>query len=211
MKPRLTDILADPSKRGNADSVFASIYVAWGVAVPPGQSDLSCKAAGAQQGFECLFQTGNWPKLRRYDLPAILELMLANGQRHRAALIRLDAETATLSIGGRPYSFPLLEIDQVWDGSFILLWKPPFALRQLSLGVRGPEVAWVRQALDRLEGKAPNPAASDLYDDTLRRRVTVFQRERSLIPDGYVGSETLARLALALEGASAPSISRLGR
>jgi general secretion pathway protein A len=209
-RPRLADILADPSKRGDTASVFASLFSAWGIASSADKSDLSCNAAGVH-GLECLFQTGNWLKLRRYDLPAILELVLPSGQRCRAAVIRLDNETATLVIGGRSYTFPLLEIDRVWDGSFILVWKPPFALRNLSQGMRGNEVLWVRQALDRLEGKESNPSVSDLFDSDLQRRVKAFQRAQVLIPDGYVGSETLVRLTLALEGEKAPSISRQSR
>jgi general secretion pathway protein A len=123
-------------------------------------------------------------------------------------LRELNNEAATLVIGGRRYTFKLSEIDQVWDGSFILLWKPPFAARQLYYGVSGEEVVWIRQALDRLEGKAPDSAGSDLYDEELRQRVMAFQRKQSLVPDGYVGNETLVRLAVALEEPNTPSISR---
>jgi hypothetical protein len=78
------------------------------------------------------------------------------------------------------YSYRLSEIAEVWDGSIILIWKPPFAARQLSPGMRGEEVRWVCQALDKLDGKAPSLTASDLYDEDLQRRVMKFQRERSL-------------------------------
>jgi len=71
-------------------------------------------------------------------------------------------------------------------------------LTQLSLGARGEEVVWIRQALDKLEGKRRASSASDLYDEGLRRRVMDFQRERSLIHDGFVGTETLVRLTLAI-------------
>jgi general secretion pathway protein A len=208
--PRLLDLLTDPSVRSDGVSSFASLYALWGTKFHLNPSELGCKAVRAQ-GFECLFQEGSWPKLRRFDMPAILDMMLPSGVRHRVALVGLGDETATLAIGGRQYTFPLSEIDRIWDGSFILLWKPPFASRQISQGARGEEVVWLRQALDRLEGKAPNPAVSDLYDENLRHGVMAFQRERSLTPDGYVGIETLARLVLALEGPNAPSISRHAR
>jgi general secretion pathway protein A len=206
-QPRLADILADSTSKSGTASSFANLYTLWGIPTPSDASESGCKA-GEAHGLECLFQTGNWPKIRRFDLPALLEMIMPNGARYRATLVQLGNETATLAIGNREYTFALTEIDQVWSGSFIILWKPPFALRKLSRGDRGEEVLWIRRALDHQEGKNPDAAASDLFDESLRQRIIVFQRERSLIPDGYVGSETLVRLAVALEGSNAPSISR---
>ncbi len=205
--PRLAEILADPSRRGSSDSSFSSLYAQWGIKLRPSLAESGC-TAGQDQGFECLPQVGGWPKLRRFDLPAVLDLVLPTGQRHRVALVALEEESATLEIGGREYTFPLTEIDRVWDGSFVLLWKPPFARRQLSLGTRGEDVVWVQRALDSLEGKPANPSVSDLYDEGLRRRVMGYQRDRSLVPDGFVGSETLVRLSVDLGRTNAPSISR---
>jgi general secretion pathway protein A len=208
--PRLADILGDSSGHGNTDAAFASLYAVWGIQFPSNQSGLGCKA-GESQGLRCLSLTGSWPRLRRFDLPAIIELTMPNGKRHSAALMKLDSAAATLVIGDRRYVFPLQEIDLFWDGSFLLLWKPPFRAEPLSPGMRGKGVAWVREALDRLEGKKPNPETSDLYDENLRAQVMAFQRERLLIPDGYVGNETLVRLTLALEGSKAVSISHQSR
>jgi general secretion pathway protein A len=203
--PRITDILADPSMRSSGPSSFNDLYALWGIKSRLGASDLGCKT-GSELGFECLFQKGSWLKLRRFNLPAILEMTSPKGVRCRMAVSRLDGETATLMIGGRQYTFPQSEIDDVWDGSFILLWKPPFAARQLYVGMHGEEVKWVRRALDRVEGRNPDSAVSDTYDGDLQQRVMAFQRERSLVPDGYVGIETLVRLAQAVEEPSAPSI-----
>jgi general secretion pathway protein A len=193
--------------RGTSASSFISLYVRLGIKVPSNPSDIGCKDGG-NQGFYCIFRLGNWTKLRYYDLPAILELTLPSGLRHRVALVGLGDDSATLAIGDREYTFPLQEIDGVWDGSFILLWKLPFPSRQISLGTHGEDVVWVRQVLDTLEGKAPGTAGSDLYDESLRRRVMAFQRDRSLPQDGLVGNATFVRLTLALMGPNAPSIAR---
>jgi len=202
--PGIAEILAvTPS--GSSESSFKTLYARWGVKLPSSYTKPGCKA-GQTQGFDCLFQVGSWPKLRRYNLPAILELVLPTGAKRRIALTGLDDETARVSIAGREYTFPISELDKVWDGNFVLLWKPPFAARQLSVGYRGDEVEWVRQTLDKLQGKSRTDSASDLFDEDLRRRILDFQKEQSLIQDGQVGSETLVRLALALEGPNVPSI-----
>jgi general secretion pathway protein A len=201
------EVLSDPVLRGGSISSFVNLYDRWGADVTMGPSDYGCRV-GRAQGFECLFQAGSWSKLRRFDLPAILEVALPNGKSHRVTLIGLGDTTARLAIGNREYTFPFEEIDQLWDGSFILVWKPPFSLRRIAPGTRGEDVVWVRRALDSLEGKTPGLEAPDLYDDDLRKRVMSFQKERSLIQDGVVGSETLVRLALAVGEQKAPSISQ---
>jgi general secretion pathway protein A len=133
---------------------------------------------------------------------------MPSGLHHRVTLVGLTEVAATLVIGGREYTYPLQEVDSLWDGSFIVLWKPPFPLREIDLGARGEDVIWVRQALDILEGKAADPSGSDLYDEGLRKRVLTFQRDRLLPQDGLLGSATMVRLTLALLGPNAPSISR---
>lgn len=207
---RLADILAGSSLPFRSDSAFARLYQLWGIRIPAKPAEMGCKDARTQ-GFECLFLVGNWLRLRRYDMPAILEIVLPNGMRRQTTIIELEDEAATLIIGGREYRFPLSEINQAWDGSFIILWKPPFARYQLSIGDRGEEVTWIRQSLDVLEGKATGLSSSELFDEDLKQRVLAFQRSQSLIQDGYVGRETLVRLTIALLGPKAPSIARRTR
>jgi general secretion pathway protein A len=204
---RLADILANPALRGTSTASFTALFNRLGIQAVPGPSELGCEAA-RENGFECLFRVGNWTRLRYYDLPSILELTTPSGLQHRVTLTGLGDETATLMIAGREYSFPLREIESVWDGSFILLWKFPFAQRQLELGTSGDEVRWVRQALDALDGKPQDAAASDLFDEGLRQRVLAFQRDHALPQDALVGTATLVRLTLALLGPKAPSLSR---
>jgi general secretion pathway protein A len=210
ISPRLIEILADASLQGKSESSFAKLYDLWGMKLPVNPSAFGCKEAQSQ-GFECLFQMGNWLKLRRYNVPAILEIVLPDGSKRQAAVVGLEDETATVAIGNREYKFPLSEINQAWDGSFLILWKPPFARRRLAIGDSGTEVVWVRHTLDMLEKKTPSASYSELFDESLEQRVLAFQRSQSLIQDGFVGSETLVRLTMALLEPNAPSISRRAR
>jgi general secretion pathway protein A len=143
-----------------------------------------------------------------YDVPAILEIVLPSGAKRQATIIGLEDDVATIAIGDQEYRFATSEINLAWDGSFIILWRPPFALRQISIGDSGKEVAWIRQALDVAEGKNPDSSYSEVFDQDLRQRVMDFQRRQFLIRDGLVGSETLVRLTIAQLGLKAPSISR---
>jgi general secretion pathway protein A len=207
--PRLADLLADPSARGDDHAAFASLHSLWGLAYRKASSGLACDAARSE-GLECLFRFGNWNRLRRLDLPAILELTGPTGERRRVTLVALRDDRATLAIGGREYTFPLGEVDRLWDGSFILVWKvPPIGSRLISRGMRGKDVEWLRMRLDALDGETSKGRLPDIYDAELERRVMAFQRDRSLSPDGRVGGETLLHLTLANREPGVPSLSRV--
>jgi general secretion pathway protein A len=131
-----------------------------------------------------------------------------SGQQRRVTLVALGEEQARLAIGGSEHVYPLAEVERLWDGSFILLWKaPPVGARLLSRGMRGKDVEWLRGTLDMLDGAVSGGRPSDVYDAEVEQRVMAFQRSRSLAPDGLVGGETLLHLALAAREPGVPSLS----
>ncbi len=197
-------LLADSAARG--DSAFAAVLARWGVTLSPGATRHGCDA-GQAHGLTCLFKVGTWDRVRRFDLPAVLELSAAGGERQRVALVRLTEDRATLTVNGRDVALPLAEVARVWEGQFILLWNPPFSPRLLVSGMRGTDVVWVRQTLDKLDGKGTTDP-SDVYDDRLRQRVVAFQQAHGLSPDGAIGDETLVRLVQAAGGSAVPSLTR---
>ncbi len=203
-------LLSDPSLRADRKSAFRSLYARWGVEVDGSTTSLGCER-GRPQGLRCLTRSGTWAKLRRIDLPAIIELATPTWDRRYATVVALDDQTATLDLGGRRHTFPLSEVDRHWDGAFILLWKGA-ALSSLSIdpGTRGKDVEWVRQRLSELDGMPVAGKNRDVFDDELRARVITFQRSRALQPDGIVGEETLAHLSIAPRDPSVPRLSRAG-
>jgi general secretion pathway protein A len=147
--------------------------------------------------------------LRQFDLPAILDLKVPPAGKAPVALVALGQETATLALAGQEYTFPLREVDALWDGAYTLLWKvPPFGVRLVSLGMRGKDVGWLRSKLDELEGKETKVSRPEIYDEALQQRIRDFQRSRSLVPDGVVGEETVVQLVLATRDPGTPSLSR---
>jgi general secretion pathway protein A len=205
-QPRLADILGNPGERTEEDAVFSSLFSAWGLTYRRPVSGSGCDAARAR-GLECLFRTGNWNKIRRYDLPALLVLTLPGGERHQVALVGLGDDNVSLEIGGHEHTFSLAEVDRYWDGQFTLLWPPPHGIRVLSPGMQGKKVRWLSKTLDAAEGKRSDAAPSDHFDANLASRVQAFQRNSSLYPDGFVGMETLVHLVLASRKPGMPSLS----
>ena len=101
----LAALLADPAVKGDKPSAFASLYARWGLDFDVGKHALGCER-GRAEGLRCLFGIGSLAKLRRIDLPAILELGSARASRRYATLVALDDRNATLEMGGRRFTLP---------------------------------------------------------------------------------------------------------
>jgi general secretion pathway protein A len=208
VRPTLAQILADPAMRTDAASAFTALYARWGLDQPATKGQQVCDG-GRGDGLRCLARTGSWTKVRRYDLPAVLELAPPAQARHYALVTGFGGRTVNLEIGGRPFTVPLSEVDPLWDGMFIVVWRPP-ALTNVPLapGMRAKDVEWLRDRLAVVDGIADGPTDRQLYDSALKERVIGFQRSRVLDPDGLVGEETLAQLMVA---ANEPGVPRLSR
>ncbi len=206
----LSALLADPSLRADRKSAFASLYASWRLDVDGSMDNLDCER-GRSEGLQCLFKTGTWGKLRRFNLPAIIELSTPTGDRRYATVAALDEQNATLDLGGRRHVFPLSEIDLYWDGPFILLWKAP-ALSSVPIrpGTRGKDVEWVREQFAELDGVPGGGRNLQVFDDDLRARVIAFQRSRLLMADGIIGKETLTYLSAAQRDPKIPRLWRAG-
>jgi general secretion pathway protein A len=202
---RLGEILRDPALHADKRAAFGSLYRRWGLPYDDVQGELACDRERLR-GLECVHRTGTWRKLRRMNVPAVLELVTPAGERHYATVVGLGREEATLELGGRSATVPLAEIDPFWEGAFILLWRLPApATATIGPGARGKVVEWVRQQLDQVDGRSDGGGGSrDVYDADLRARVVSFQQRRALATDGIVGVETLIQLSAALREPTVP-------
>jgi general secretion pathway protein A len=205
-KIQFEDVVENPLLQDSLVSSFNSLYSVWGIPLQIGPSDMGC-TAGRRFGFECLFMTGDWIKIRRLDVPVILGIQTPAREKEHIALIGLNGNIATVVIGGAVYSFSVQDIDKLWDGSFIVIWKPPFDTYTIPEGVRGKEIEWVCRTLNAYEGRPENAAVSDLFDEDLRQRILGFQKTQFLVQDGRIGPETLLRLTIALDESRVPMLS----
>jgi general secretion pathway protein A len=202
---RLASLLENPTLAGDKATAFSVLFSRWGVAYDPRAGALGC-ARAEREGLSCLHRRGSWSKLRRFDVPALVELARPGGEPRQAAVVALDDESVTLAFGPREVRLPLLEVDALWDGSFVLLWRPPdVGALPITPGARGRGVAWVSRRLDELEG-APAGTAPPVYDERMRARVAGFQQSRALNVDGVAGVETVAHLALAVRQPDVPRL-----
>lgn len=171
------------------------------------ENDLRPCEQATRQGLRCLVRSGNWTQLRSFDRPAVLQMNTPNGKKVAVLLVALDAQQATLVLGGKRSAWPLREVDPYWLGQYMLLWRPPVTSEVLREGDTGPDVVWLRGLMDRLLPEArTSGTVADHFDAGLASRVKRFQAQHSLEQDGIVGSLTLIHLNASDERSGGPRL-----
>jgi general secretion pathway protein A len=198
----LNALLASRAASTTDAAAFRRLLALWGSAMT---DDRDPCGQAQRAGLACLEQRGSWAQVRTLNRPAILSLLDDQGQRHRVVLSSLDDQYATLELGDRSERVPIEEVSRDWFGDFTLVWKPKTPrTRELSLGMRGDEVRWLRRSLDALHGAPSDAVHNDLYDEQLAIAVQNFQREHRLNVDGIAGLQTQVVLDTALADPGSP-------
>jgi len=202
----LQALLTEHSNATGPDDAFTQLFGLWGVHYVAGNIDPCTQAA--QQGMECLVQRGSFGQLRMYNRPAILLLNDDVGAKHQVVLAALDDEHARINLAGAMHAVGIGELSRYWFGDFVLLWRPGTQkVKPLSVGMRGDEVRWLRESLERLQGVTAGQAVSDVFDAELSQLVMEFQRQHRLAVDGIAGIQTQIVLASAVAGPDSPLLS----
>jgi general secretion pathway protein A len=201
----LGELLGQYAAETDTESAFARLLGLWGAKYQPNGTDPCSQAT--QQGLECVTERGSFGQLRLYNRPAILLLSDGAGTSHQVVLTALDDEQARIELGGAR-SVGIGELSHFWLGDFVMLWRPASSpVKALSAGMRGAEVRWLRQSLQRLHGVAADAPVSDVFDAELTGWVRDFQRQHQLAVDGIAGVRTQIALASAVGGPDTPLLS----
>jgi general secretion pathway protein A len=202
---RLGELLAQHTAETDTDSAFGKLFGLWGAKYQPNGTDPCTQAA--TQGLACVAERGSFGQLRLYNHPAILLLNDGGGASHQVVLTALDDEQARLDLGG-VQRVGIGELSRYWLGDFVMLWRPASSpVKALSTGMRGTQVRWLRQSLERLRGVHSDAPVSDVFDAELAGEVREFQRQHQLTVDGIAGVQTQIALAAAVAGPDAPLLS----
>jgi general secretion pathway protein A len=201
--PHLGEVLTEDTLAATRGDALASLLRLWGVEAPAAGLDCGSLRLGS---LECLATVGTLRKIRRLDLPVALELAGPAGARRYAVLTTLTTSEATLQFRDRVVTVPLSDVEAVWEGFFVVLWRPPPGPLPLRPGTRGPATDWLRERLAHVEGASLPVERGQPFDEALRLRVIAFQRARSLESHGVVDRET----AILLQGTEpTPDVPRL--
>lgn len=197
---------------GDQNAAFATLFAYWQTVYPQQNADLSACERAELVDLSCIYGRGGWQSLERYNRPAVIELLLDDGRRYHVVVASLDEQRVTLDLASRRLSFSRQEIEPLWTGSYIVLWRPPgLSAEPLTQGMQGRDVAWLVARLDRIEGVLSDYDPERVrFDQALKQRVMAFQQARGLIADGIVGRQTIIQLSSAVRDATTPSLMRTG-
>jgi len=195
---------------GDQNNAFTTLFAYWQTVYPMDDESLSACERAEQVGLSCIYGRGSWENLEYYNRPAVIELLLDDGRRYHVVVTALDERRVTLDLEARRLTFSRAEIQSLWTGSYIVLWRPPsLAADSLNLGDQGRDVAWLISVLDRIEGVQtdyqPDKAR---FDQALKERVIRFQLSQGLIADGIVGRKTIIQLSSRVDDATLPVLKR---
>lgn len=132
--------------------------------------------------------TGSQDKIRRFNLPVVLELTVKSSKRY-APLLRIESEHGIVMVNDKEWKIPFEELQMVWNGHGRIYWKDFENLKStLTSGDTGVEIKWLQLNLQRL-GFFPGEPSS-VYDENTMQAVLAFQKSKELNADGVFGPET---------------------
>lgn len=147
--------------------------------------------------LHCLEGTADWDQLRRYNRPVILDLVNSKGKTRQVLLRSLEGDTAVLELGEHSVRTDLTQLDSLWSGGYLMLWRSDTSMELIGHGTVSESVIWLRRRLALIEGHDPSrESLPPLFDSALEARVRDFQRTHDLRPDGLVGERTMALLSI---------------
>jgi general secretion pathway protein A len=197
---------------GNESNAFVTLFGYWQHVYPAEEESRSSCDKARDVGLSCIYGRGTWDNLAYYNRPAVLELVMEDGQGYNVVASALTDDEVTLDLNGRRFKFSRKQIDKLWTGAYIVLWRPPkLSSESLSIGQTGKDVAWLNAMLDRIEGRERDfDPLNTKFDHQTQQRVMRFQHSQGLLADGIVGKQTLIQLNASVADSTRPVLRRGG-
>jgi len=197
--PAVTTVSLDEFLRGNPQKTdtkvaFGNLFKLWNTPYTAG-NERACEVA-EDNGLFCLLDEGSMAQVQMLNHPAILALTDSSGRQHQVVLAATAETTAEVQAGTDQLTVSLDELMTLWNGEFLLLWKPPTGtVKSFKPGMRDADVLWLRKSLTSIQGTPVEPMNLEFFDDVLEARVREYQASHNLAVDGLVGPQTQILIA----------------
>ncbi|TRX53905.1 ExeA family protein [Thalassomonas sp. M1454] len=171
---------------------FKSIYSLWQVDLFQGEQT-PCDVASDFQ-LECYWYQGNVDTLLTLNYPAVLQFFDEKGQAYFATLVSSNDNKVQLQLGQQSYEVSEQWLQQNWQGSAAVLWRPP-ALFIDKIDSDSPIelVRWLELKLSAEQNRGPR--VIDSFDPLLLNQLKQFQQQAGLTVSEYADIETVMLLA----------------
>lgn len=198
-----TALPTDGIPAGDAD--INQLLRLWGVFGAEVRSDCRNLRIG---DLRCLADRGSFAMVERYNRPALLTIRHA-GNTRKVLLSALDDQHATLVGANGTRRIERTALADLWNGKFEVVWRADSGVGLIQPGAVGSGVKWLRNRLDRIDGKNPEAQLgppSPIYDDALEQRLKAFQSAHGLEADGMAGPRTQMMLNGAVPSPGSPAL-----
>ncbi len=146
-------------------------------------------------GIYCLFGKSSWNNLKALNRPVIMEFTRPKSEKVYALLVGLEKHDKPVFYIDKKTSFPLEQVLNHWNGYYLMLWEPPIsAVTTVSPKTSSAAVLWIRNHLATHKKGTTTKSNSTYFDNSLKKVVVKFQKNKHLIPDGIVGPKTFIHL-----------------
>jgi general secretion pathway protein A len=146
-------------------------------------------------GLACVEEHAEtWDELRSFERPVALEMVTPQRFGASVLLLGIVGSNCYLYSDAGVELIALAELGSLWSGRYYFLWHPPKGFESpVALGDISPVVAEIAALFAQLDGREAS-LAENLFNEALKTRVTLFQRQHQLEDDGVVGIRTLLKL-----------------
>ncbi|VAX07232.1 General secretion pathway protein A [hydrothermal vent metagenome] len=191
----LASILINQNCNSSSGTAISALFQLWGKEYK-GQSGRTACDSARNEGLRCLHRSGTWNNLRRYNRPAIVELLNQDGNWQHLLVNEITEDSILLSCGDQSAKVTIGQADAHWFGEFLLLWQPPKQRLRFELGNKGSDVHLFREQIETALDieHSTNDHTNEVFDKTLEEQVIQFQRTNLLQPDGVAGKDTIILL-----------------
>lgn len=170
-------------------SALRALYAVWGYQASV--TDTFCQSDTSSL-LQCMPSQGDWQTLSQLNMPVVLTLEVDNKPSY-AVLYRLNGDELELLVNGQHIRIDKQWISLLWNGEFHLTWQSSFK-QTLKSGMKGQEIALLDRKLSQILGEPERE--TQVFDDEVKRKVSLFQRWQNMYVDGIAGEQTLRRLEL---------------
>ena len=187
------------SSSNSLSSSYDILFNIWGEEYNRNSNITGCKQA-RKLLLRCLHKQGNIDTLKELNRPAVLRVTSPNNKRRYITISKINKGVVTVYSAGKQFKLSLNQLDQYWQGKFILLWKTPGEYSvPIAPGTTDMITRWLYKRFNTPANTSEEISTGDLYSQTLAEKVRTFQKEHDLNAEGIVGPMTIIHLNSQLE------------
>ncbi len=188
------------------EMAFQALFRQWGSSYKVVEKKAVCVQA-AREGLQCLKGLSDVKRLIDLNRPSVLKLFDDKGNSFYALLKVVQGQRITLFLADRDLTVDVKELEKKWLGEYTLFWKvPPSWKGEIRPGESGKHLQWFAQLMTKKTGDS-RFGLKRTYDQEMVKEMKKFQLEEGLVPDGFVGTQTVIHL-LSRYGEGEPLLSK---